>query len=224
MKNSKVVLLSAFAFTSFFSNAQINQTPVHTGNRQVEMWREKSQTVGSQYHSEKFLPAKVSNIPGSVVLRYNAYSDYFEMSDGSAEPKILTRDPGVTITFNGTNKAYTYVDFVSNKEGATNGYLNVIASTPKVKIYKRENIILVPEAEPGNGYQKYKPAEYKKATEKYYISVNDTPAVEFSGRKDLLKLVPEKSKEVQNFIKENKIDLEDNAGLQKLGIYMNSIL
>jgi len=225
MKKQNLFYVAAIAFTSAFATAQVNQTPVHSGG-QISVMKEKSQAAtGSMFTNDKYMPAKVSNGDKVVLARYNAYADNFEISDPQAgTTSILRMESGITITFNSTGEAYTIQQYKTNKDEVKTGYLNIISEKPNVKIYKRERVFLQPESFPASSYQTYKPAHYKKLDDEFYIKVKDQDAVYFSGKKELAKILPAKSKEILDFIKQNKLDLEKESDLQKLGVYLDGII
>lgn len=224
MKKLSLLFATAFAITTFSVSAQINQTPVHGGQIYVAKEKEKAAT-GTMYLEENYMPAKVSNNDTPQLLRYNAYSDYFEVNNPQEQQvKVLPKQEGVTITFNGNGQTYAFVPYVAGEGDKHNGYLNVISSTPKVKIYKREHIYLQAGSISSNSYQTSKAPTYRKAKDEFYVQIGDEEAQYFSGKKDYAKLVPGKSKEVLDYIKKNSIDLDEATGLQKLADYTASIL
>ena len=178
------------------------------------------------YTNEKFLPAKLSTATNTVLLRYNAYSDYFEMnSPTEGATKNLPKDPATEITFVSTNKTYALVDYTTDKGDQETGYLYVINDNDKVKFYKRERIVLQPESFPNNSYQTYKAANYKKVDDELYVFVQGRGIVPFSSnKKQFAKLIPGKDKEVLDYIKQNKISLDKEHDLVKLGAYLQTIL
>jgi hypothetical protein len=224
MKTTGLLLLTAFGLSSYVSHSQYTQSRMSGG--QIITSKEKSQTAtGTMYTSENYMPARISNSTNTVLLRYNAYQDYFEMSNPQeGKTVILPKDAGVTVKFVNSNQSYAVVDYKTEKGEAVNGYLTVISDSPNVKMYRRERVFLQPESFPGNSYQSYKPAAYKRGSDEFYIKVKDSEAVFISSKKDLAKLFPEKSKEILDFIKKNKIDLEQEESLAKLGSYLDTIL
>jgi len=227
MKNLNLLYTTAFALTSVLATAQVQQTPVHSGGGQIYTSKEKSQAAtGSMFVNDKHMPAKVSNNDKTVLVRYNAYADNFEISDPiSGTSKVLPSQSDVTITLNSTGETYTFQQYKTEKEEIKNGYLSIVSDKPNVKIYKRERIYLQPEVFPASSYQTYKPANYKKADDEFYIKIKDQDAaVFFSGKKDLAKLVPAKSKEVLDFIKKNKLDLEKEGDLEQVGAFLDGSL
>ena len=226
MKNLNLFGTAAFVLTSALATAQIQQTPVYAGGNQVIISKEKSQAAtGSMYITEKYMPAKISNYDKTVLARYNAYSDTFEVSDPIAgTTKVLPTQTDVTIAFTTTGNTYTFKQFKTKDDETKSGYLSIVSDKPNVSIYKRERVYLQPEVFPANSYASYKPANYKKVDDEYFISLKGEDALYFSGKKDLAKLIPSKSKEILDFIKKNKLDLEKQTDVEQLGNYIAGIL
>lgn len=226
MKNSNLFYTAAIALTSVIASAQVQQTPVHSGGNQVYISKEKSQpATGSMYANDKHMPAKVTGYDKVVLARYNAYIDNFEISDPVAGTnKVLPLQSDVTITFNATGDVYSVQQYKNEKDEVKTGYLSLVSDKPNVKIFKKEKVSLQPEVFPASSYQTYKPANYKKSDDEFYIKIKDQDAVYFSGKKDLAKLVPAKSKEILDFIKKNKLDLEKEADLEQVGAYLDGNL
>ncbi len=226
MKNLNLIVTAGIALTTALASAQIQQTPVYGGGNQIMIAKEKSQAAtGSMFTSEKYMPAKISTYDKTVLARYNAYADKFEINnplDGTVT--ILPLQSDVTITFNSTGEIYQMHQYKTDDDEVKNGYLSTISDKPNVKIFKRERIYLQPEVFPANSYQTYKPANYKKVDDEFYISLKGQEALYFSSKKDLAKLIPAKSKEILSFIKKNKLDLEKEADLEQLGNYIDGIL
>lgn len=226
MKKENLIYTAAIAFTSLIATAQVNQTPVHSSGGQITLMKEKSQAAtGSMYVNEKYMPAKVSNNEKTILARYNAYGDNFEVSDPQTGSFTgLPKQDGVTITFVGTGQVYSLEQYKTSKDETINGYLTIVSDSPNVKILKRDRVILQPEVFPASSYQTYKAANYKKTDAEFYIKIKDQDALFFSSKKELAKLVPAKSKEILEFIKQGKLDVEKEADLKQIGSYISSIL
>ena len=223
MKNLNLFYTAAIALTSVIATAQVQQTPIHSGGNQIIVMKEKSQSApGSKFVNEKYMPAKVSNDAKTVIARYNAYADNFEVSDPQAgSTSVLPMQGNVTITFVNTGETYSVQQYKTEDEEIKSGYLYVISDKENVKIFRRQKITLTPEVFPASSYQTYKPANYKRSGDEFYVKIKDQDAQFFSGKKDLAKLFPAKSKEILDFIKKNKLDLEKDSDLKSLGEFLD---
>jgi len=226
MKQSNLFYSALFAMASVSAFAQINQTPVHSGG-QIYVSKEKElAATGSMYITEAYQPAKLSNNENVMLLRYNAYQDYFEMNNPQEQSvKQLPKEKGVTITFSAGGAVYTLANYKNEEGNSQFGYLNVVADGAKVKVYKREHVYLQPGKTSANSYQSSKAASYKKADDEFYVKIgNAAEASFFESKKDFAKLVPGKEKEVLEYIKKNNIDTEKAADLQKLAAFVETII
>lgn len=230
MKHFNLIPAILLALSPIAMNAQKspvginNSMPIHSkgGGGQIVTTKETMAASGSMFTNDNYMPAKLSGNTQVILLRYNAYSDHFEMSNGG-KAEMLPKQAGVNVTLN-TGEVYSLQNYKTEDGEEITGYLNVISDTPKVKIFKRERIYLQGGRDADNGYNIAKAPSYKKAADEFYIQINGGNVVFMDGKKDVANMVPGKSKEVLDFIKKNKIDLEDRQGLQKLGGYLDTIL
>ncbi len=206
--------------------AQIQQTPIHSnGNQIYAISEEKLSTQGSMYFDEKYMPAKVSGSDETVMLRYNAYLDQFEINNPQEQKEsVFRKENGKDITFLGTGATYSFVQYKNEDNEVVNGYLRVI-NNGKVKIFKSERIYLQQGKPTKNSYQSATAPQLKHANTDFYVLLpNTTQAAYFDGKKDFSKLIPGKEKEVLDYIKTNKLDLEKDADLQKLAGYVETLV
>lgn len=226
MKNLKnIFAIALLAGTAVVQAQGVNQSAFTAGGRQVLNINNKSASVaGSMYTDENFLPAKLSTNTNTVLLRYNAYSDYFEMNNPQESvTKALPKQAGVSVIFSATGQQYEYVTYHKNDDENT-GYLVVISDNPKVKVYKRERVYLQEGSKSDNGYAVTKPSTYKRAKDEFYAQIGTGPIEYFSNKKGFAKLFPEKSKQITEYIKQNSLDLEKTEDLQKLADYTATLL
>ena len=180
--------------------------------------------TGTQYYIETFSPAKIDNANDVTLVRYNAYSDEMELKINDVINVLQPKDNQLITLTNG-KATYQYVQYLTDDNVEKQNYLVIITNTPKFKVFKKERITLIPEQQPQGGYQKYKAPQYKKLNPEYYVQVNDGKVVSTSTKKkDIIKLFPGNEKQVEQYIKENKLNTSDEADLTKLGLYINSIL
>ncbi|KOS07690.1 hypothetical protein AM493_17795 [Flavobacterium akiainvivens] len=225
MKRFNLLYSSLFALAAFPAVAQINQTPIHSnGNQIFTTAEEKLKTEGSMYYQENYMPAKIEGTDEIVLLRYNAYLDQFEINNQQEQTQgVIAKEADKDITFSGGD-TFAYVQYKDDKGQQVNGYLEVINNGPKVKIFKSQKIYLQPGKPSRNSYQSAKAPVLKQADAELFIQLpNSTQAVPFDGKKDLAKVVG-KEKEVLDYIKQNKLDVEKDTDLQKLATYVETII
>lgn len=179
---------------------------------------------GSQYYIENFNPAKAEGSNDIALIRYNAYSDELETKINN-EVMVIQPQENTVFKLISNEASYTYVAYKDKNNDMKQNYLVLLTDNPKVKIFKRERITLIPEQHPTGGYQKYKAPEYKKLNPEYYIQLNNGEIVYFSTKKsDVIELIPGKEKEIKQFLKENKISTSDEEDFTQLGAYLSSLI
>ncbi len=227
----KKILFLSISLTALFSNfaeAQINaqQTvnDIVTNERRFAEKNAADKTAGSKYFNESFLPAKIAGSNEIILVRHNAYTDDIEVSINN-EVKILPSELNMTINMTNSATSYEYVEYTNEKGEKKQGYLKLISNNPKVKIYKSEVVYLKPEVHPASGYDTYQPATYKKAKDEYFFKIGDSEIKTLPlKKKAIVSIVPEKEKEIASFIKENKISFSEDADLNQLGKFINSLM
>ena len=184
---------------------------------------ESQKASGSQYFNEKFMPASINE--GEVqVVRHNAYSDEMEVKV-LEEIKVLQPENGQIVKLHAGGPTYEYVQYTDDKKVEHQSYLILVSDNPNLKIYKKEQVILVPEQHPVGPYDKYKAPMYKQEKPTYYIKIKNGDVVFFETDKSgVLSLFPEKKNEIKDFMKENKISPSDEEDLPELGAYLSTIL
>lgn len=177
---------------------------------------------GSPYMNEEFSEATVvssdNQVFEKVPLRYNVYSDLFEveMEDGVYNLRrggIVSR-----VKMDGRDFIYTTYDYQST-EGE--GYLEEI-SRGIYSLFKQHQIIFR-EAEPAKPYQEAEPARFEEKNPLLYISRGDNRPVFVRNKRGLLELAGEKEKELNGYIKDNKLKMRDEADMIKAVEFLNSV-
>ncbi len=220
-----IVALMFYSQLNFAQTATMDEQ-VHVGSGLVNAKKTTSEkATGSQYFIDAFLPASISGSTTTYLVRYNAYTDQIEVKSSNDEVRPLIAKKDVLVATSDKKNTFEYVDYTSEKDESHTGYLNLISNNSGVKIYSRMRIYLQPESHPSNGYESYKPAMYKKSSVEYYIKTKDGGIVYMpSKKKELAKLFLGKDKEINDFIKTNKISLSDEQDLKKLGEFLNTLL
>lgn len=233
MKISKYLLLTTLTISVFTSKltaqgAGSNQALMEGGVAFLQTYDNKDRSaIGTPYLDENFFPAKIS-IDNSKVysVRYNAYSDEFEVK--MAQDNIQTLNKAVeniTITMVKSKELYGALNYTDSKTGLSRGYFVFLTpDNENAKLYTKRTKRFI-EAKPAQtGYDVDKPAEFKDAKETYYISIGDGYAQEIPRKKkEISKIWPEKSKEINGFVKSNKIKTSRTEDLIKLVNYINTL-
>lgn len=177
---------------------------------------------GSPYIVDEFLPSEVVGYSGvTPPIRYNAAKDEMEyMKDG--RKYYVTKKDSIEIKL--FNKKYTYLNY-ETKKGNESGYLVVLHSSDndKFSLYKKEQIVLMPEYIPNSSYADPKPAHYKVENDKFYIGYDSKIVLMPKSKKEVLKLVPNNSAQAETYLKENKVSFDNENNLVQLVKFLNTL-
>ncbi|MGV9003716.1 hypothetical protein [Flavobacterium sp.] len=215
------VLISFFANGQGYDRGSSISIGVRTPDR---FYTKQNELIGSPFVNKVFWVAKVENIKGTVLMRYNAYNDEFEFLDEVNDTLVLLKNKTFeNITFTAKQTNYRLVDYTDNKGELVKGYLILLLTKNGYTLYKRQKIIFNPEKPSKNTYDKGTPANFSAEKDVYYLKHNDEELVEFpTSKKLLLKHYPEKKELIEAFIKENKTSFGKDEDLIKLVNFLSS--
>lgn len=179
-----------------------------------------SKTVGSKYINENFLPAKLNNSEDTFFLRYDAFNEVFEVKKGEKKYSLSKKIGDVTISFqNGqVYKPYNY-------EGSLKYFSLLNDENSKIKLLKKESILFIEEKESKTGYDAYRPPQFKRKKDSFffvYYSLNEPIEIPTNKNK-FAELFPDNKKNILDYIKKEKIKLNQENDLKKLFVQINSI-
>ena len=182
--------------------------------------------LGSPYENENFQKGTISKngvtISHNIYLRYNAHKDIFEVKKTAAlkdnQAKLLKRTDEIIISIN--NNKYVYLPASSEQTRA--GYF-VLLHKGDISLYKKIKKQFIPAQKAYTSLaQDVAPTFNEKIT--LYITNNKGELTELANSKNgKLKAFENHKKEVKQFVKENKLNLNKEAHLIKLVKYYNSL-
>ncbi|MFH6602262.1 hypothetical protein ACEZ3G_02145 [Maribacter algicola] len=182
---------------------------------------------GSPYVSNTFLPTTMyygnENV-GKIFYRHNALNDEIEIRQTTSdeEPlKSLSRDKEVSILVDG--KRLSFRTFVTSKKKTLNGYLLNLMDGETYKLYKRTHVKFTEGKPAPNSFVKAVPNRFSQFTE-YYLQKEGVNRIDEISQKNskLLKLVEgPKKEELKNYLKENKLNIKNEADLVKAVQFLN---
>lgn len=178
---------------------------------------------GSAYLEKEFVNGdiytssadKFSEIP----MRYNALEDEIEvaMPDGkfyylSGKAEIISVRMG--------NREMVYTSF-ANSTGLMNGFLTVLYRGNTI-LYKK-NTKIYREGTASNGIIPASPPAIVDINPVYLLAIKAINPTKISGKKDLLTLMADHEKEMEAFLKKEKVTLKNEAGLISAISYYDSL-
>ncbi len=185
----------------------------------------KNKPQGSPYLQKMFAPAKVDNVVQKVFMRYNVFNDNFEFITPKNDTLILDKiDDFGTIIFAATNKKYKLTQYVDTKNKLFNGYLISLYEKGDFVLYKKENITFYEEKLAKTSLERDMPAKFVKSNDFFFFKNKDKGTIEFpENKKQLLKLFPDKKEAIETFLKENKINFDEESDKMKIIDFLNTL-
>ena len=182
---------------------------------------------GSAYIQKSFMPAKLSLSDNKIYnLKYNAYSDEIEIQNEGQKPGALNKNiDNLLIVFALGNKTYEAIDYVNDEGKTSRGYfVHINNANSKHQLLIKETIQFVDRKPAKTGYDKTKPAQFKRLEDRYFITNGNEAAVEFpKKKKDFSKIFPDNYGDILNYMKKNKIKTSKKEDLLQLTNYINTL-
>lgn len=176
---------------------------------------------GSPYLNKEFVNGNIfttSNIEYiDIPLRYNIYNDQIEFK--TPENNILalaTPDIVEKVIFD--NIQMVYMPYFNAKK-IRHGFFKVLENG-EASLYAKPDIHFQ-EATPPAAYKEAGPAKFLSKPDIYYIKVGSAQAKRINNKKELVSIFPKYNKEIETFIKKNKIKPGKPESLKKLVHYYN---
>jgi hypothetical protein len=194
--------------TSQFEQGLINQT---------------SEISGSPHEINDFIDGEVTTKSElkyvNVPLRFNIYANEMEFKTDDGTVLFLATPEIIDHIIIGENK-YIYTPYAVGGR-LLRGYFKIITGG-KASLLVKQNITLR-NAEPPQPYKDAQPAVFLKMQDEFYVRVAPAEAQKVSNKKELLAVLKDKSKELDDFQKKNKTRVNRLDDMVKLIEYYNSL-
>ena len=185
--------------------------------------------LGSPYLTEDFIKSKVylgEEFMGDYFIRYNALNSEIEIKNTNQEeeaPKRLLANPDLRVKYGSRELRFTtYI----NKKGETkNGFLSIISQGETYTLYHRLAVKYSEGKAAANSMVNAIPSRFAHFTEYYYQKdgVNRIDQL-LPKKRDILKIMDKEDRgTVSDFLKEEKINLGDEADLIRTFEYLNEL-
>ena len=179
---------------------------------------------GSPYLDDAFVNGTIyttakTQVP-DVPLRFNIYNDNleFKTSDGTilelAQPETVER-----AKMGETEMIYT--DYLTTTKNTKQGFFKVLAEGNLNLLAKPD--IFYQEATEEAAYKEAQPPKFIPKPDVYYVQKPGSPATKIKKSKDLDGLIDAHKKEVDTYIKKNKLKFKKVEDLKQLVDHYNSL-
>ena len=183
----------------------------------------ESDIKGSPYLEDNFVKGTVYTTTKAqyvdVPLRYNIFNDQIEFRAEDSSIQALATPEIVEKVEIGKYKM-VYAPYSIAKK-IKKGFF-IVLEEGKASLYSKPNIIFKDATEPAP-YKEAEPAKFIRKSDEYYIQVGNSQAKMVGNKKDLYEIFPDNIKQIETFIKKQKIKTNDPESLKELVIYYNSL-
>lgn len=183
----------------------------------------ESDIEGSPYLDDEFvdgsvfMTSKVQFV--GLPLRYNIFNDQVEFRFDDETVQVLSVPEVIEkVEFGETTLEYSVY---SNLNKIKRGFF-VVLEKGKATLYARPRVNFE-DAKKAGAYSDAKPPRFIKRPDEYYIRIGKEPAELISRKKDFEGLFTDHEKEMQEFLKNNKINTNRPEDLIKVVQYYNSL-
>ncbi|MAZ73565.1 MAG: hypothetical protein CMC70_10515 [Flavobacteriaceae bacterium] len=184
--------------------------------------------TGTPYNHPSYLNGNVYQnnelLATNVALRYNAVADEMEIKESLTSPdeeaKVLTKSPEIFVKI--MNDIYIFAPYKGGVEGG--GYFQVLHEGTTVDLYKKLKKDFKPERKATSSITTDTPAMFSDDIT-YYLATKDGKFYEMPrSRNKKLKVFGKKKDEVKDFVKDNRLDLNDEKDLLRVVKFYDGIL
>ncbi|MGF1558256.1 MAG: hypothetical protein ACFCUL_04135 [Flavobacteriaceae bacterium] len=162
---------------------------------------------------------------GTIFYRYNALNEEVEIKNNgldSEAPKSLLRDKEISIIVDGRKMAFH--TFITSKNKTINGYLTLLNLDNDYRLYKRIHVKFTEGKPAANSFVKAVPSRFSQYTEYYFQKdgVNRIDEIPLKNNSLLKLLDDDKRDQVKTYLKENNLNIKDEADLLKVFQFLNN--
>ena len=225
MKTSAVILLTLMMLSSQMVTGQRNNEflDMYQFNRHFGNPPEKSSDAyrdmeGSPYLNREFVDGIIYLKDTTAVklqLRYNLYTDDMEYLVNGAT--YIVGDPRIVSRIVIGNQVFMYMPFVA--EGK---YVELLESGTCLLVEKR-TVQFKPEEGPKPVEGTIKPARFIPEPEDYYLVFSESKVIRITSMKSLIRSFQDKQVNVENYIRNEKINKLTRENLIRIVAYYNTL-
>ncbi|RRQ47151.1 hypothetical protein [Chryseobacterium sp. SC28] len=176
-----------------------------------------SDIQGDPFYKSGFSKAKVGDAENILSVRYNMYKDAFEVLNDSDIYAIPRNNAFSKITFIPSNETFILL----NDDAGVAGYFLLLAEGRNT-LLKKMAVSYSPEMPAPNTMIAGSPARFDLQKPIYFIKTEDNFIKITKKAEDLINALPADKKDVaKDFIKTNKIKMNEEADLIKLVTFLN---
>lgn len=182
-------------------------------------------TAGNPFLYKDFVEGELTLLSGEkyrIEMRYDIYANQIHLRNENNIYAINYPEKLISIVIDTLKFLYCNYSNSPGKDNSGERSYFILKTDGKCKLLIRKNI-RVKDAEPPKVLQDAKPPEFVRLADTYYLKFEGNPAIKTGNKKDLLKQLGDKQKEVDSFIDKNKLGVKNIEDLVRIVSYYNSL-
>ncbi|MEM1001504.1 MAG: hypothetical protein AAGH46_02520 [Bacteroidota bacterium] len=192
-----------------------SKTPYANNNIQGSPYLSNSFDKALMYYGDEFV--------GDIYFRYNGYNEEIEIKQTNIEGepiKGLGKDKKIKLVYNGNSLSFK--TFIDKNGGTKNGYLTLIKDG-HFKLYRHLKIVFKEAKKAENSLVKGTPAKFLQSDEFYLEQPSEKSIrqIELNNRKIIQLFNDDTSSDLKEFLKNNKIKVNDENDLHQVINFLN---
>lgn len=214
-----ITLLLVFSFSMTIQSQMIRVNGYETAlspKTSAELPEELKKIEHKKYLTQDYKPAYIDDFEEQTFLRYNIYEDQMQFIKGG-NLYDLQKEVGRTIRF--TDNTVYQVYQLNGKE-----QFFLIHTSGDYSLLAKHSVRFVEGKKATTGYNKDKPADFKRKKDKLYLMVSGKGLVEVpKKKKDFYKLFGSDSGTVKNYMNKNKLSFKKAKDVKKVVQFLNGL-
>ena len=198
----------------------------YISNRTVDLLENPNDYTGSPYYNEDFTMGSIlsngKKIAANQIVRYNVSKEEFEIRDSKDTDnrivKTIVRDEDISIQIKDE-----LFEYISNEKNRLRGYFTPLLKSDKTSLYKKITKKYIASQKAVSSMAADVAALYKEKVVYYTIDDKGNFTLLGSSKKGKLKAFSNYKKQVKEYTKENKLNLNKEKDLIKLVNYTNTL-
>ncbi|QCW98896.1 hypothetical protein FGM00_01700 [Aggregatimonas sangjinii] len=176
---------------------------------------------GTPYLSESFTPAMIDNFKDVVYIKFNAFADNIEFKKPDDDVAILSMEKDYRFKLlDGQNTQYEIHDYINAKGATKRTFFKKIGGGEDFTLFLKHNVKYTPKKMATSGFEQNQPAKFTKIRDTYYIGQPKEDYTNLvaipSRKKEISTFFDKKSKTMLQFIKKEKLKLDNEDDLVKI--------
>ena len=175
---------------------------------------------GSPYLNKEFAPAKINEIRETKLVRFDAYEGRIEVMANAAQVIILNNSEIFRVSLlDGSDRIFETHGYIDEKGNSKHSFFEKLESRDEFKLYLKEKVKYF-KSKKAQAYKAGEPAQFRKVKGTYYIIDFKSNSGKLIGipqsKKEFVAFFGKHSKDIKNFMKDNKIKINNKEDLLKV--------